>query len=66
MRSIVLVGTADTVVTAGRVVTRRHHPRPSPAPSAPAARGAATTGAATAAGEHGVGPTAAGPPEVHR
>jgi precorrin-3B C17-methyltransferase/precorrin-6y C5,15-methyltransferase (decarboxylating) CbiE subunit/precorrin-6Y C5,15-methyltransferase (decarboxylating) CbiT subunit len=66
MRSIVLVGTADTVVTAGRVVTRRHHPRPSPAPSAPAARGAATTGAATAAAEHGVGPTAAGPPEVHR
>jgi precorrin-3B C17-methyltransferase/precorrin-6y C5,15-methyltransferase (decarboxylating) CbiE subunit/precorrin-6Y C5,15-methyltransferase (decarboxylating) CbiT subunit len=28
MRSIVLVGTADTVVTDGRVVTRRHHPRP--------------------------------------
>jgi precorrin-3B C17-methyltransferase len=28
MRSIVLVGTADTVVTDGRVITRRHHPRP--------------------------------------
>ncbi|HET6773882.1 MAG TPA: precorrin-6y C5,15-methyltransferase (decarboxylating) subunit CbiE, partial [Acidimicrobiales bacterium] len=39
MRSIVLVGTADTVVSAGRVVTRRHHPRPSPAAGAPAATG---------------------------
>ena len=28
MRSLVLVGTADTAVVAGRVVTRRHHPRP--------------------------------------
>jgi precorrin-2 C20-methyltransferase/precorrin-3B C17-methyltransferase len=28
MRSLVLVGTADTAVTGGRVVTRRHHPRP--------------------------------------
>ncbi len=28
MRSIVLVGTADTEVAGGRVVTRRHHPRP--------------------------------------
>ena len=27
MRSIVLVGTADTVDAAGRLVTRRHHPR---------------------------------------
>jgi precorrin-2 C20-methyltransferase/precorrin-3B C17-methyltransferase len=28
MRSLVLVGTADTAVLGGRVVTRRHHPRP--------------------------------------
>ncbi len=28
MRSLVLVGTADTVVAGGRLVTRRHHPRP--------------------------------------
>ena len=28
MRSLVLVGTADTVDTAGRLLTRRHHPRP--------------------------------------
>jgi len=28
MRSLVLVGTADTVDTGGRMVTRRHHPRP--------------------------------------
>ena len=27
MRSIVLVGTADTVAAGGRLVTRRHHPR---------------------------------------
>lgn len=27
MRTIVLVGTAETVVAGGRVVTRRHHPR---------------------------------------
>jgi len=27
MRSIVLVGTADTVAARGRLVTRRHHPR---------------------------------------
>jgi cobalt-precorrin 5A hydrolase / precorrin-3B C17-methyltransferase len=31
MRSLVLVGTADTTVTGGRVVTRRHHPRPAAA-----------------------------------
>ena len=31
MRTIVLVGTADTAVLGGRVVTRRHHPRPEPA-----------------------------------
>jgi cobalt-precorrin 5A hydrolase/precorrin-3B C17-methyltransferase len=31
MRTIVLVGTADTGVLGGRVVTRRHHPRPEPA-----------------------------------
>jgi len=31
MRTMVLVGTADTDVLAGRVVTRRHHPRPEPA-----------------------------------
>ncbi|HKE75230.1 MAG TPA: precorrin-6y C5,15-methyltransferase (decarboxylating) subunit CbiE [Acidimicrobiales bacterium] len=30
MRSLVLVGTADTAVLGGRVVTRRHHPRPEP------------------------------------
>jgi precorrin-3B C17-methyltransferase len=30
MRSLVLVGTADTAVLDGRVVTRRHHPRPEP------------------------------------
>jgi precorrin-3B C17-methyltransferase/precorrin-6y C5,15-methyltransferase (decarboxylating) CbiE subunit/precorrin-6Y C5,15-methyltransferase (decarboxylating) CbiT subunit len=62
MRSIVLVGTADTVVTAGRVVTRRHHPRPVPAPTpspeqvaaAPTATGApASTGASTASAERG-------------
>jgi hypothetical protein len=47
MRSIVLVGSADTVVSGGRVVTRRHHRRPSPAPAAPAA----TTGAPTATAE---------------
>ena len=34
MRSLVLVGTADTAVVGGRVVTRRHHPRPQPAPEA--------------------------------
>ena len=28
MRSLVLVGTADTVVVGARMVTRRHHPRP--------------------------------------
>jgi precorrin-3B C17-methyltransferase len=28
MRSLVLVGTSDTVDAAGRMVTRRHHPRP--------------------------------------
>ena len=28
MRTLVLVGTADTAVLGGRVVTRRHHPRP--------------------------------------
>ena len=27
MRSIVFVGTGDTVDAAGRLVTRRHHPR---------------------------------------
>jgi cobalt-precorrin 5A hydrolase/precorrin-3B C17-methyltransferase len=53
MRAIVLVGTADTVVTAGRVVTRRRHPRPSPAPSA-------------AAAEDRAAPTAAASPEVGR
>ena len=38
MRSIVLVGTADTVDAGGRLVTRRHHPRATPAtPGAPAA-----------------------------
>jgi cobalt-precorrin 5A hydrolase/precorrin-3B C17-methyltransferase len=31
MRSIVLVGTADTVVAGERLVTRRHHPRPAEA-----------------------------------
>jgi precorrin-3B C17-methyltransferase/precorrin-6y C5,15-methyltransferase (decarboxylating) CbiE subunit/precorrin-6Y C5,15-methyltransferase (decarboxylating) CbiT subunit len=31
MRTIVLVGTADTTVLGGRVVTRRHHPWPEPA-----------------------------------
>jgi len=31
MRSLVLVGTADTTVAAGWVVTRRHHPRPAAA-----------------------------------
>jgi len=31
MRTMVLVGTADTDVLADRVVTRRHHPRPEPA-----------------------------------
>jgi precorrin-3B C17-methyltransferase/precorrin-6y C5,15-methyltransferase (decarboxylating) CbiE subunit/precorrin-6Y C5,15-methyltransferase (decarboxylating) CbiT subunit len=31
MRSLVLVGTADTAVLGGRMVTRRHHPRPEPA-----------------------------------
>jgi precorrin-3B C17-methyltransferase/precorrin-6Y C5,15-methyltransferase (decarboxylating) CbiT subunit len=31
MRSLVLVGSADTAVVGGRVVTRRHHPRPDPA-----------------------------------
>jgi cobalt-precorrin 5A hydrolase / cobalt-factor III methyltransferase / precorrin-3B C17-methyltransferase len=31
MRTIVLVGTADTAVLGGRVVTRRHHPWPEPA-----------------------------------
>jgi precorrin-3B C17-methyltransferase/precorrin-6y C5,15-methyltransferase (decarboxylating) CbiE subunit/precorrin-6Y C5,15-methyltransferase (decarboxylating) CbiT subunit len=31
MRTIVLVGTTDTAVLGGRVVTRRHHPRPEPA-----------------------------------
>ncbi len=30
MRTVVLVGTADTAVLGGRVVTRRHHPRPEP------------------------------------
>jgi cobalt-precorrin 5A hydrolase/precorrin-3B C17-methyltransferase len=38
MRSIVLVGTADTVDAGGRLVTRRHHPRPTPAPPAAARR----------------------------
>jgi precorrin-3B methylase len=33
MRSIVLVGTAETMVVDGRVVTRRHHPRPAGAGS---------------------------------
>ncbi|MGI8710160.1 MAG: precorrin-6y C5,15-methyltransferase (decarboxylating) subunit CbiE [Acidimicrobiales bacterium] len=28
MRSMVLVGSADTVVVAGRTISRRHHPRP--------------------------------------
>ncbi|HET6949913.1 MAG TPA: hypothetical protein VFI47_06045, partial [Acidimicrobiales bacterium] len=28
MRSLVLVGSPDTAVMGGRVVTRRHHPRP--------------------------------------
>lgn len=32
MRSMVIVGTADTVVMGGRLVTRRHHPRPEPTP----------------------------------
>jgi len=27
MRSLVLVGTADSLLTGGRLVTRRHHPR---------------------------------------
>ncbi|HZM30465.1 MAG TPA: hypothetical protein VFB77_08255, partial [Acidimicrobiales bacterium] len=31
MRSLVLVGTADTTIAAGWVVTRRHHPRPTAA-----------------------------------
>jgi precorrin-3B C17-methyltransferase/precorrin-6y C5,15-methyltransferase (decarboxylating) CbiE subunit/precorrin-6Y C5,15-methyltransferase (decarboxylating) CbiT subunit len=58
MRSIVLVGTADTVVTAGRLVTRRHHPRPSSAPDAPGT--ATATRAATATGA----PTTTAEPEV--
>jgi precorrin-3B C17-methyltransferase/precorrin-6Y C5,15-methyltransferase (decarboxylating) CbiT subunit len=32
MRSVVLVGSADTVAAGGRVVTRRHHPRPGAQP----------------------------------
>lgn len=32
MRSIVLVGTAETLVLGDRLVTRRHHPRPSAVP----------------------------------
>jgi precorrin-3B C17-methyltransferase/precorrin-6y C5,15-methyltransferase (decarboxylating) CbiE subunit/precorrin-6Y C5,15-methyltransferase (decarboxylating) CbiT subunit len=31
MRSLVLVGTTDTTVAGGRLVTRRHHPRPAAA-----------------------------------
>jgi cobalt-precorrin 5A hydrolase/precorrin-3B C17-methyltransferase len=32
MRSLVLVGTPDTVESAGHLLTRRHHPRPAVAP----------------------------------
>jgi cobalt-precorrin 5A hydrolase/precorrin-3B C17-methyltransferase len=53
MRSIVLVGTADTVVTGGRLVTRRHHPRPSSTPDAPGTAAATGAPAATAAPEVG-------------
>ena len=35
MRSIVLVGSTETTVTAGRVVTARHHPRPAAAQGEP-------------------------------
>ena len=35
MRSIVLVGSTETTVTAGRVVTARHHPRPAPLQAEP-------------------------------
>jgi precorrin-3B C17-methyltransferase len=31
MRSLVLIGTADTTLAGGRVLTRRHHPRPATA-----------------------------------
>jgi hypothetical protein len=49
----VLVGTADTVVTGGRLVTRRHHPRPSSTPDAPGTVAATGAPAATAAPEVG-------------
>lgn len=60
MRTVVLVGTAETVVTGGRVVTRRHHPR---AETGSAARpAAAAESAAVAAAEGGgAGPAVPSP-----
>jgi cobalt-precorrin 5A hydrolase/precorrin-3B C17-methyltransferase len=67
MRTIVLVGTAETVVAGGRVVTRRHHPRAADGSAAEPETGGlsigvpADGGAAAEAGAGGGAPPAAPP-----